>query len=195
MTRMLSVALLLTGCLTVRAADSSVFGFELGKPLSLPECPFKPVGTMRFYDPRLRVDTCYGENAPFFGGATSRTLYFSSKDAPSIVKDSRAFPLFSASGSLIGFQFATFGVASQSAVLDLLTAKYGKPTELSTSTAQNGFGAAFQVTHATWIYPDISVVFDGARTEINEGLVTVDLPEAAKLRADAKASQKRGKSI
>lgn len=177
------------------AQDMAVFGLTIGKPLNLPECQFEPAGQSKIYSGSLQPVTCLEENRTPDETVHARILRFSSADMPQVVKDGYAI-LVEARGDLIGFQFSTYGLQYQEAVLGDLESKYGKPTSLRKSTAQNGFGASFGIIHAAWKFKPFKVTFDGADDELDEGTVTIDMPEAAKARATWEAAAlNRGKKL
>jgi hypothetical protein len=177
-----------------RSADLAVFGLEFGKPVQLPECE----STSPFVQ-----KTCVTKEGKF-PGDTHHYVYFSSADTPSIVDQFSTSDNATASfgldlmldqnGALIGLSFLTPGISYQTRILDQLTAKYGKPTRRKTVQVQNGFGARFDVIHALWNLPNLTVLFDGALAQLNQGSVTIDSPEAAKMR-DAEAKPQQGKSL
>jgi hypothetical protein len=181
-----------------RSTDLTVFGLEIGKPVQLPECEFVMIGKeMRDYISPVHQRTCVTVMRNFYSNAHARTLFFSYADEPKIVDQSKNATnlILDQNGALIGLQFPTSGISSQSTVLDQLTTKYGKPTESQATHVQNQLGAQFDVLHALWNLPGITVLFHGALTKIDEGFVTIDSPEAAKLRADALAHLNTGKSL
>jgi len=170
-------------CLTALAsnAQNSVFGFELGKPLTLSECPFKVVAGSKMYDVIPR-STCVQDAGPLNGYKIPvRRIIFGRDEAPPIVKNWTAFPL-EINGNLVGFHFLTPGAAAQELALSQLTQKYGQPTSTSNRLMQNAMGASFNSTSATWELTNLRVKFDGITTKIETGEVYIDLPEATALR-------------
>jgi hypothetical protein len=174
------------------AADFNVFGFEIGKPLGIPECKRHPL------DPNIYAEyqqvTCENPEPNADHGYTHNIVRFSTSDRPRMVKGNLFYAIES-QGVLIGARFDTNGIQYQNAIFSDLKAKYGKPTALRTSGAQNGFGASFGVIHAIWKRPGLIVIFDGATDELDEGSVTIDTPEAAKIRAAWEAGANQGKKL
>jgi hypothetical protein len=86
-------------------------------------------------------------------------------------------------GNVEGIKFGTFGVRNATSVLDALTTKYGKPTDLTTSKVQNGYGASFDAITAVWLLPassdpKLTVVFRSVcESTLDEGCVTIDTPK------------------
>jgi hypothetical protein len=175
------------------AADHTVFGFELGKPLALQECEFKTVANTKMYDPTPRT-TCFQAAHTMNGyGIPVRRIIFSQQDAPKIVKNWNLIAL-EAHGVLIGLRFATYGAASQELTLEQLTQKYGKPSAVSQHAVQNELGAAFNAVLAKWDLRDLSVTFEGITHSVDFGEVRIDLPEAVQMRAEW-AKQETGRPL
>ena len=180
----LFTALALAGLTSVAtAAPTSIFGIELGQPLSLPECPFKPLLKSKMYDV-TPASTCVEDAGPLNGyGVPVRRVVFSQAEAPPIVKNWTLFPL-EQDGKVIGVHWITAGVDSQALVLEQLRAKFGAVTSQTAHQVQTAMGASFDAVTATWSLPGLSVRFYGVGDRITSGQVYVDLPEAAALRAE-----------
>jgi hypothetical protein len=176
-------AILLCVTLTAHADEPGIFGFVFGKPLDLPECPYKTVGgsRMKLYE-ILVPSTCIQDAHALNGyGKPVREITFSQKEGPLIVKNWRAFPL-EANGNLIGFHFLTRGVETQDVVMQQLVEKFGKPVSIERRAIQNSFGAAYSSIEAHWQATPLSVTFFSTRGRIDTGEVFVDLPTAVDLR-------------
>lgn len=180
------VALLLGAMLatsTAFAADASVFGFELGKPLVLPECPYRTISgsPMKLYGLTPPM-TCAQDAHELNGyGQPVREIVFSEKEAPPIVKNWRFFAL-EVGGNLVGIHFITDGAAAQPAVMATLEQKYGKPELSKTHSVQNSLGAQFDAIDAKWHAGPVRVTYMGVLDRVDVGQVYVDLPEAVELR-------------
>ena len=163
------------------AADLTVFGFELGKPLNLPECRYKMSGTMKLYD--ILSDTTCTEEAILINtyGQPVRRIIFSQKEAPTIVKSWQMIAL-EADGNLIGVEFFTVGASAQDVTLQTLTQKYGKPSGKSSKTVGNNFGASMEAITASWKTQELNVYFEGITDRLDRGHVLIDLPQASALR-------------
>ena len=178
---LLVAAMLVTA--TACAADTTIFGFELGKPLVLPECPHKTLGSIprKMYS-AIPPMTCAQDAHELNGyGKPVREIVFSEKETPSIVKNWRAFPL-EVGGNLVGFHFITDGAEAQSAVMAALQKKYGKPEYSKTHGVQNSFGAQFDAVDASWHSGPVQVMYMGVLDRVDVGQVYIDLPEAVELR-------------
>lgn len=163
------------------AADLTVFGFELGKPLNLPECQFKLSGTTKLYEP-IPAQTCTQDPVKIDTyGQPVRRIVFSKAEAPDIVKNWQMIAL-EAGGNLIGLEFFTAGAVSQDLVYQTLAQQYGKPTRKNTSAVGNNFGASAQAISAAWASRQLNVTFDGILDRLDRGRVVIDTSEATVLR-------------
>jgi hypothetical protein len=168
--------------ITVPASAQSVFGFEFGKPLVLPECEFKQYAKIKAYDP-LPEQTCFHE--PFLINTYKipvRRIIFGKSEHPDIVKYWQIIAL-EIDNTLQGIEFFTLGASSQDAVLDSLTKKFGKPSSVSTKSVQTATSAPFQAIHATWKTDTLIVTFDGITDRLDRGQVFIDSPQGSALRA------------
>lgn len=179
---------------TSAQAATSVFGFELGQPIGVSECPFKPEKyplpgkiASKYYDP-LPPETCFEEAHQIntYGQAVRRII-FGRGESPVIVKNWNMIAL-ERDGQLIGVHFFTTGVASQDVVFNELVKKFGKPNEQHANESKNAMGATFQALHASWDSAELVVRFDGITDRLDRGEVTIDLPEAFALRKSWDAS-------
>lgn len=163
----------------------SVFGFEFGKSIELPECSFKLVGNskMKMYEVLPSV-TCIQEAHALNGyGQPIRRIVFARGEAPAIVKNFTIFPL-EVGGILVGLNFLTPGLAAQDVVLAELTRKFGSPAKFEKLTAKNLMGASFDTFESKWVAADdVSVVFTGVTTRVETGEVFIDTAAARSLRA------------
>lgn len=174
------------------AEGVQVFGFELGKPLSLPECPYKTFGSSpkKMYE-ILVQETCYWDTEKDRrSGIPVKRIVFSQKESPAIVKNWQIEAIES-NDILVGFEFLTAGIESQDLVLSQLTQKFGKPESLTKRSVQTKFGATFGAVDASWKYGDVSVSFNGTTDRIDFGRVTIDLPVATEVRRQSTQDQRK----
>jgi hypothetical protein len=187
----LFVGLLLLSC-SAYAVDLSVFGYKLGHPINLPECKTSLIGNAKTYD-LFQDETCLDEKT-MYGSTSLRLLRFSHDDWPKSL-NSAGLLIMESGDNFIGAQFTTHGNQDQASVFAELQAKYGRPTQSSRTIAQNAFGATFQVLHARWKFPNLSVTFDGVGDQLDEGNVIIDTPEATRVRAAWESESNRGRVL
>ena len=177
-------ATLLAATAAVAQAPSvSMFGFTLGSPVHLPDCPVALIGTngRKFYEP-LVPQTCVQDAAPLTGyGVPVRRIVFTGPETPLVVKNWTLFAL-EIDGKLAGLHFITAGIDTQSLVLSQLVDKFGQPTSSTYTKVQNRAGAVYDTVVAEWHTPNHHVVFSGTLSRLDVGEVTIDLPAAHALR-------------
>ena len=194
MKSIVAAAMLLSVSFASFSQSLSIFGFELGKALTLAECPYKAIGTTKLYD-QLPVNTCISDAHPLDGyGQPVRPITFGRDEIPPIVKNWTLFPL-ETNGILVGVHFLTPGVGAQDVVLAQLKQKYGEPSTVATHAIQNSMGARFDAVTATWELGKLRVSFDGVGPKLTYGEVYIDLPEGTALRAkwqqNARANERK----
>jgi len=185
------------GPISIASEPARVFGYEFGKPLQLPTCPYKNIfpGSAEVMYDTPTATTCLEKPHSVNGyGVPVRRLEFSHADAPTIVKNSSMIVL-ELNGVLVGIQFFTYGVKSQELTLDQLTAKYGKPSQINKSTVQNAYGAAFESISAKWVLPSVAVDFNGTVGNLDSGTVIIDSPEGSQMRAGWSPAKPAGKAL
>jgi hypothetical protein len=177
------VAWLAVAASVTYADEISVFGFELGKPLALPECVVAMMGTrgIKMYE-SIGKATCV-EDARTLDGydRPMRRIVFGRNEAPTIVKNFRIYPLEEA-GVVIGLHFLTAGVGVQSLVMEQLQEKFGPPTTKRLLPVQNLNGAVFDSMQAEWRVGNVAVTYVGAAGRMDVGEVFIDTPAAAEIR-------------
>ncbi|CAN5686819.1 hypothetical protein BH20ACI3_BH20ACI3_08280 [soil metagenome] len=183
--KLLTTVLLATVCTTAAAQDMSVFGIPLGQRLALPECeksetPSSANGYR--YEPRPKPRQACFISLAELNIRDRVAIDFAENEKPSVTIGGGWFGIEATviEGNIEGIKFGTFGIKNASSVLDALTTKYGKPTDLTTSKVQNGFGASFDVFTAFWMLPGpvdpkLTVVFwSSCSSKLDEGCVTID---------------------
>ena len=172
------------------ATDLSFFGFELGKPVGLNECRHKilSLSKIKSYED-YQTSTCvkrYLDSKP--GEARSVGVFFSASESPYFVKGSSAH-LIEKDGIVIGIGFNTEG--KEDDVFAKLKEKYGNPTVVSKKVVVKELaGVSYTEISAKWEFKNLRIAFIAEGAPRNSGLVTVDLPESAKLRDEYAASRK-----
>lgn len=158
---------------SVSAAEPiTIFGIELGKPLSLPECSYQMGGSMKLYDTIAKVECQEVQRPDSAPGVTWSRVHFPPDRAPLIAKWSyvNAYML---NGVVEGIEFPTAGVSSQEVVVAQLKQKFGAPSAISNRLAQNAMGATFTVIEAQWRTEMMIVTFHGALDQFDKGKVEI----------------------
>jgi hypothetical protein len=167
------------------AQDMSVFGIPLGQAFALPECeksePPSSANGYR-YAPRPKPRKACFISLAELNIHDRVAIDFPENERPSVTIGGGWFGIEATliEGNVEGIKFGTFGIRNAPSVLEALTTKYGKPTDLITSKVQNGFGASFDVSTAFWVLPGpvdpkLTVVFwSSCSNKLDEGCVTID---------------------
>jgi hypothetical protein len=191
--------LLATICNTAAAQDMSVFGIPLGQRLTtLPECE----EGKRPYDPRPDPRQVCFISLKKLNMHDLVAIDFPENERPGVTIGGNWLGVEATliEGNVEGIKFGTFGIKNASFVLDTLTTKYGKPTDLRTSKVQNGFGASFNAFTAFWMLPSpedpkLTVVFwSVCSNTLDEGCVTIDTKKGRdwrKQKLDEKLKDRR----
>jgi hypothetical protein len=189
-TGLIAASLLALMTLTARADTSTVFGIELRKPFTVPECSFTRIKSAGYYGPATN-GPCYeliigddnkGKKLPVSTDRVMVTWPLGSMPKPMTGIYAIASII---DGTLEGISFNTLGIQSQERDLQMLTEKYGKPGSIDQPTMQNGYGAKFVAIRAQWNVDDIVVAFESAGGSSNSGIVHIDTLKGA---ADRKAT-------
>jgi len=160
-----SLAALPLSAAQLRAFD--LFGIELGAPLKVPDCNEVAIPTFMCWKPAVKPLGDYiGVKA-----AEKREIhiYYGGKE-PDLAQ-----PIFFNAdiidGHVHGITVLTKGLKVQTSVLAQLETKFGKPSASSVETAQNVFGAKFQILHASWISSGSLVTFIGRLPDQDAGAI------------------------
>lgn len=162
----------------------SIYGFEFGRPIALPEC--EPDATLsrisgkKTYPVFSKFD-CQKEAAQGGDPAPTVEINWGTNNWPLGVKWGRALATL-VDGNLAGFHFSTTGANSQEFVMSELTKKFGQPTSVTRQPVQNLAGASFNAINAVWSGGPVTVTFYGIMSKLDQGEVYIDIPEVAKLR-------------
>lgn len=188
--RGLSIALALSVGTTPTVAvsqqpDNSVFGIEIGKPLSLPECD---------QSKDIHQDVCVDRPIGPLAETEDRFINFVDSKQPSIVSaENGSIRVFMVNGKVAGFQFFTDGIRTQDIVISQLTEKYGKPILLERDEVKSLNGGSFQSVTAAWETNGLKVSFLGTVGMLTKGRVTIDTDasRAARREREVAAPQRQ----
>lgn len=154
---------------SVASAPVSVFGIDLGAPLSVPECQGgqPAVGRFAFYLRNYKNPSgtpCYkrlsaqGNNMP----PVNETVHvqFPSGERLAAMNYDNIVVVQLLEGKVAFARFNTRGTVFQDDDLATFTAKFGKPAILESLPLQNGFGAKTTAISAGWkVRPGITAAF------------------------------------
>lgn len=188
---LLSAALLTTALSAV--AQSTVFGLELGKELTIPECSRDRLGYYEIMPKALCFKRVFDEKskAPVLNG--SLEAEWPTGTAPEFVKGGTVL-LSLTDGKLEGMGFLTHGIATEELVLTALNEKFGTPADLKKETARNGFGVTYAGTVATWSKPNLSVFFESIHSNVKTGFVRIETDKARDARLKYLEEQAKAKA-
>lgn len=165
--------------------DHSVYGLELGKPLSLRECSLKKLYGKTYGYSYQDASVCFQHQPAKFGEVW---LARNSVSTPAVNEAVKImFPIgqqpqitvgdligLVVDGKLQGVTMKTGGVRTWDIVLDALTKKYGDPSTRHDLHEGNLAGAQIPVVLATWSTPELTVEFISALpSDVTEGSVKV----------------------
>jgi hypothetical protein len=171
----------------------NVFGLELGKPVSLPNCNYKtlPGGTVSKYtfenDP---INACHEpdiqlSDAPWRRGYVN----FPVAKTPLILPINGGFTLV-VDGKLEGLRFSTLSYANTDAIMRELTTKFGRPTSV-TNTVSTVSGIAVPARWAEWKLPDLYVSYRNIDTDMKYGFLEIETPVMRALRLAHEQQQEK----
>jgi len=156
--------------------DRTVYGLELGKPLSIHECALTKVYKKAYVYGYHDADVCFQHQPTKFGDVWKVTEPVST---PAFNEDVKIiFPLDRrpqitvgdpigtvVDGKLEGIRMKTGGVRTWDIVLDALTKKYGEPSARRDLQESNLMGAKIPVIVAVWTSPELVVEFTSVRPD------------------------------
>jgi hypothetical protein len=176
--------------------DRTVFGLELGKTITVPECAFtESVGPLggspaRLYSPLQRV-ACFERSTNFTGKALERKsgpldtetveIVFPPADTSRFMQRLRPFAHV-VGGKLERMELDTYGVEDTDLVVVELRKKYGEPTSLIPYRVKAASGAMFDAIAADWNSPDLFVHFESVGIRVDSGVITIETAKGREVR-------------
>lgn len=170
-------------------------GLQFGAAITqqIPECPRSQSG---FYDMKLERDTCYERNSSCF--LTDPPAHLNCTEATTVnFRDSlrdviwfRAFVL-QADGSLEGLE-SPIPTANFGQIVDLLTAKYGKPAAASSEPWQSTGGVRTTAQIRVWKWRGLTIRLKAPGDRVDQGslLITTERWTKAALKERGRGLQK-----
>jgi hypothetical protein len=170
---------------TAGTSTPTVFGLEFGKPISLPACrhPMLAGGTASVaYEPDPAV-TCYEPDIQLSGGAPWRlgSVDFPTSAQPLVSKVNTINTLI-VNGKLEGLEISTPDHNHTLVIVDELTKKFGKPTEVHHQQAEVQ-GIAVPALEFSWRLHGLTVTYTNVDDDIDYGSIEIETPVMEKLRA------------
>ncbi len=166
-------------CSNIFATDMTVFGLKLGEKFDLAECDKYPkievyqINKKGVCFQRSEVKYPIRDKKPSTSPIVNDLVWisFPTNEYPDVANDIRAVVI---DGNLESIIFFTDGVKNGEFVLESLTRKYGKPTNLISSKVQNGLGATFDAYVAEWTFDNLFVVFKSVTDTIKYGRAEIN---------------------
>jgi hypothetical protein len=161
------------------APSMTVFGLELGKPFTVPECSLHKLGRKDYVYAGDDKAVCFELNfvhhksdprsIPVTDGAVALRFPI---EQPMVVRDVAASVI---KGNLESVEISTAGISDESVILDMLVKKYGKPSSSSEGSAQSAMGAQFPTLLAVWHFsdPDLTVLYKSVDGRFNHGSISI----------------------
>lgn len=164
------------------AAEFSVFGIYIGKPIDLPDC--EQDGKMDLLN--LKSACILGKKTfKKAWGADDVSFAYPEEALPPYVKGlSMGLGAELIDGNVESIAFGTNGESVQDAVLSDLKKKFGKPTSFRKVPLQNRFNAKTIGLEARWHKNGINVEFNGIEDDIDWGRVEISTDKYQKLYKD-----------
>jgi hypothetical protein len=173
--------------------EPSIFGITLGKPLSVPDCPYKNMAGYAFVDELAKISQICAVPAgklSAFDRSNSKFRVHLPPPWPQFM-NRNTFDLETRGGAVKNIFVLTTGVVSEQLVMEQLRNRLGSPAEERVDHNGNFAGAIFDVTKALWRFSDGSEIsFTGALREAGVGAISAQTlddksqmqsPEASKL--------------
>src|SRR4051812_41500298 len=82
-------------------------------------------------------------------------------------------------GVLEGVYIGTIGYSYQSIALNMLKAKYGEPSTITTTVERNAFNTGYQNIHARWQRGTVEVALDGMVGSTDKGRISINTKKGA----------------
>jgi hypothetical protein len=164
------------------AADLSVFGINIGKPLDLPDC--EQDGKMDLLN--IKSACVIGKNTIKKAWGTDDVSFaFPQEALPSYVKSlSMGLGAELIDGNVESIAFGTNGESVQDDVFSDLKKKFGKPTSFRKVPLQNRFNVKVIGLEARWHKNGIYVEFNGIEDSIDWGRVEISTDKYLKVYKD-----------
>ena len=175
------------------AQPLNVYGFELGKSLTLPECVKVKVQDILYTQSKPNQPTCGMGTTPTastMNPADFKAVRFPASAKPALSKHTVIFVTM-IEGNLEGVRVLTRGIETQDDDVAMLSEKYGKPTAKFVVERTFRSGAKVNILNSVWEGADGSKIdFWGAGEKLDEGILQIRSEKAVKAEASEEERQK-----
>lgn len=177
----LAVATAISPSAALHASETSFFGLEIGKPVSLGDCT--PQDFSPSEDSHICVARRKSDSSLLPWGQVDNLLHVPVKHwRPWGPKD---MMISEFSGEVVQIFAQTHGHSYQDEALADLSNKYGKPQILRKTPLQNRTGAKFFGLYAEWKMSGFKIVLKGVDGSIDSGSITIRSDRARDMDAAA----------
>lgn len=188
----IALTALLQGAVATPQVET-VFGIEVGKPLSAPECQKGRWGFAEAPTSGMCWTGSESTTESPLGAVRSAHFKFAPDAQPQIAINVEATLI---DGNVERVEFQTLGTLAIPVVMDALRAKYGKPSAEKKVPVQNRMGATFESVEAEWLRGGLSIVYLGVTHQIDRGVVTIDTKRGNDLRQlELDESRRKGTAL
>lgn len=190
---MIGIFLMATAAAT--GAPPTVFGLEFGKPLSIPVCRHQllPGGTVSITYESEPAVTCYEPDIQLTGAPWRRgSVDFPTGTKPIVTKINMINTLI-IDGRLEGLEISTPDHNHTLLIVDELTKKFGKPTEVRHQQAEVE-GIAVPALEFTWRLRGLTVTYTNIDDDMDYGNIEIETPAMQRLRHDHDESASKART-
>ena len=156
------------------APDTLFYGVALNRPIPLPECQKKSVGSTTYYPDYIHPQLSCWKGNKFDAGA--REILFSRSDCPQLLSLSCSMDVRLINERVVSIEVYTIGVSTQERDLNQLVSKYGRPSSTSRSPVSNFSGTKYESQNALWVFDDVVIEQRGVEERLDRGRITVQTP-------------------
>jgi hypothetical protein len=177
----------------IPAPTKSVYGIQLGEPLTIKECPTETWIQRKNYKSLSKSDVpCFkhilgNPGEPLPAKMTWLEVFINDPYEDNFIK--------TLDGRVEEFSITTLGQSTQASDLEKLIQKYGKPHVSGNETLMNGYGAKYESLYAEWHFKDLEIRFDGILSKRDSGQITIktstfkEYERQMKIKAEAERVQ------
>lgn len=172
-----------------------VFGLQFGKPLSIPVCRHQvlPGGAVSITYESEPAVTCYEPDIQLTGAPWRRgSVDFPTGTKPIVTKINMINTLI-IDGRLEGLEISTPDHNHTLLIVDELTKKFGKPTEVRHQQAEVE-GIAVPALEFTWRLRGLTVTYTNIDDDMDYGNIEIETPAMQRLRHDHDESASKART-